>query len=282
VVNLNRRKWLARKGAKARVNNLRHLNDETRYPQLVAFVEEALYTFTDALLDMFDVRLWELHGECRREFKNDRLAATQTINETMYVLSVLGRLYLDASPDDTPMGGEVKDDLTDDVVRLALKNAEHLTRPEDDAFVDYFSKKHRQVQNFSKRLLDVMVFQRSSSDGGLLEGLKLIDEIHAGTKRKLPTAAPTGFVPPVWESEVFGEEGLNSRTGKARPVGPSSAQLRDSGAVGAAREVALRRRVRRKQSKVSAARALPDSKVILARGAQGRHWVVGGTLVSRT
>ena len=212
MVNLNRRKWLARKGAKARVNNLRHLNDETRYPQLAAFAEEALYTFTDALLDMFDVRMWELHSECRREFKNDRLAATQTINETMYVLSVLGRLYLDASPNDTSVGSEVQDELTDDAVRLALKNAEHLTRPEDDAFVDYFSKKHRQVQNFSKRLLDVMVFHRSSSDGGLLEGLKLIDEIHAGTKRKLPTAAPTGFVPPVWEPEVFGEEGLNWRS----------------------------------------------------------------------
>lgn len=212
VVNLNRRKWLARKGAKARVNSFRHLNDETRYPQLAAFVEEALYTFTDALLDMFDVRMWELHGECRREFKNDRLAATQTINETMHVLSVLGRRYLDVSLDDMPMGGEVKGELTDDVVRLALKNAEHLTRPEDDAFVDYFSKKHRQVQIFSKQLLAVMVFQRSSSDGGLLEGLKLIDEIHAGTKRKLPTTAPTGFIPPVWKPEVFGEEGLNWRS----------------------------------------------------------------------
>lgn len=140
VVNFNRRKWLARKGAKARVNNLRHLNGETRYPQLAAFAEEALYTFTDALLDMFDARLWELHGECRREFKNDRLAATQTINETMYVLRVLARLYLNASPNDTSLGSEVQDELTDNAVRLALKNAEHLTRPEDDAYVDYFSQ----------------------------------------------------------------------------------------------------------------------------------------------
>lgn len=204
VVNLNRRKWLARKGAKARVNNLRHLNDETRYPQLVAFVEEALYTFTDALLDMFDARLWELHGECRLEFKKDRLAATKTINETMAVLRILGELYLGFD--------DVSPSLTHNDVRIALTNAERLTRPEDDVYTDYFAKRHRQVQNFSKKLLEVMTFQRGSPDAGLLEGLELINEIHAGTRRKLPTGAPTAFVPTVWASEVFGGEGLDWRS----------------------------------------------------------------------
>ena len=78
--------------------------------------------------------------------------------------------------------------------------------------MDYFSKKHRQVQNFSKRLLEVMAFHQNSGNGGLLEGLELISDIHSGVRRKLPTSAPTGFVPTVWEPEVFGKEGLNWRS----------------------------------------------------------------------
>lgn len=213
LLNPNRRKWLAKKSSRARADNLSHLQDQVRYPQLAAFAEEALYTFTDALLDMLDARLWELHGECRNEFKQDRLAATKTINETMRVLGVLGRLYLGDLPDSMPKeSGSAGTKLSENEVRLALKNAEHLTRPEDDAYVDYFAKKHRQVQNFSKRLLEVMTFHRNSGDGGLLEGLELINEIHAGVRRKLPMDAPTGFIPTVWEPEVFGENGVDWRS----------------------------------------------------------------------
>lgn len=204
TLNPNRHKWLAKKGAKGRVNNLRNLNEESRYPQLAAFVQEALFTFTDALLDMFDARLWELHGECRLEFKKDRLAATKTINETMAVLQKLGDLFLGV--------GDAGSTPTHEEVQTALINAQRLTRPEDDAYTDYFVKRHRQVQNFSKKLLEVMTFQRGSPDGGLLEGLELIKEIHAGSRRKLPTGAPTAFVPAVWVSEVFSREGLNWRS----------------------------------------------------------------------
>ena len=210
ALNPNRRKWLAKKSSRARADNLSNLQDQARYPQLAAFAEDALYTFTDALLEMLDARLWELHSDCRNEFKKDRLAATRTINETMYVLSVLGRLYLGTSLGDAPADGEPKP--SEEEVRLALKNAEQLTRPEDDAYVDYFSRKHRQVQNFSKRLLDVMTFHRSSADGGLLEGLKLINEIHTGVRRKLPTDVPTSFIPAVWVSEMFNEGGLDWRS----------------------------------------------------------------------
>ena len=66
----NRRKWLAKRGSRARADNLGSLQEQVRYPQLAAFAEEALYTFTDALLEMLDARLWDLHGECRNEFNS--------------------------------------------------------------------------------------------------------------------------------------------------------------------------------------------------------------------
>ena len=132
------------------------------------------------------------------------LLALEVINETMGVLRKLGSLFLG-------MAGAAAA-LTEAEVRRALSTAEHLTRPEDDAYTDYFAARHRKVQNFSKRLLEVMTFDRNTGDAGLLEGLALVAEIHAGIRRKLPTTAPTRFIPPVWESEVFGDEEFNWRS----------------------------------------------------------------------
>ena len=200
----NRRKWLARKASRARADNLGNQQDQTRLPQLAAFAKASLLEFTDVLLDMFDARLWELHGECRLAFRNDRLAATKAINETMAVLQKLGSLFLGVA--DTDAAPSEED------VRWALSNAQHLTRPENDAYTDYFAARHRKVQNFSKRLLEVMTFHSSTGDAGLPEGLQIIADIHAGVRRKLPAGAPTSFIPPIWEPEVFGDEGLNWRS----------------------------------------------------------------------
>ena len=212
ALNPNRLKWLAQKGSRLKPYRLQRLKDEVRLPLLVAFLHEALFTFTDAAVEMVDVRLWELQGESKREFKNDCLAATQTISDTLRVLSATGRLWLEdalagASPPDVSHL-----ELSPAQVEQALAQAENLIRPEQDAYVDYFATKHRKVQNFSKRLLEVMDYHASSPDEGLLEGLALVREIHAGVRRKLPSGTPTAFIPDVWRDEVFTEGGLNWRS----------------------------------------------------------------------
>jgi TnpA family transposase len=211
VLNPNRLKWLAKKGSRASPQSLRGLREQTRYPILMAFLGEALYTFTDAVVEMVDQRLWDLHGDARRAFQSDRLAATKTINETLEVFQVIGTAFLDSELE----GGDVREvayrHLTQEQVELALVKAAHLIRPENDAYVDYFVKRYRSVQNFSKKLLSTLRFHASSTDQGLLEGLGLIRDIHEGRRRKLPSGAPTAFIPEVWRGEVMVEEGLDWR-----------------------------------------------------------------------
>lgn len=210
VINPNRRKWLAKRTSRSRLDNLGNLSEQTRYPLLAAFVEEALYTFTDALVEMVDARLWELHSKCRNQFKKDRLNATNTISNTLAVLKALAQTVLKQRRQ--PSNGTALQDIDVDQIEEAVSKADTLIRPEDDAYVDYFSKKHQAVQNFSKRLLEVMCFYKNVDDKGLLEGLRLIHDIHAGNRRKLPSSAPTAFVPGAWVSEVFTGEGLNWRS----------------------------------------------------------------------
>lgn len=56
-----------------------------------------------------------------------------------------------------------------------------------------------------------MQFHSRSNDQGLLQALALVQEIHAGTRRKLPDTAPTEFIPDTWRSYVIEAEGFNRR-----------------------------------------------------------------------
>ena len=212
VLNPNRVKWLSKRGASARVQGLRELKEASRYPVLLTFLKERLYLFSDDVVEMVNQRLWELYSESKRSFQSDRLAATKTINETLAALKVLGYVLLDASVDDEAVRQAAFDRLTPEKLEAALGRADTLIRPEDDAYVDYFVKHHQKVQNFSRMLLSTLTFRARGGDGGLLEGLALVTEIHDGKRRKLPVNTPTRFIPKVWLPEVTTEEGFNWRS----------------------------------------------------------------------
>jgi hypothetical protein len=44
---------------------------------------------------MVDQRVWKLYGEAKRAFEQDRLKATQTINEKLQTLYEIGQILLD-------------------------------------------------------------------------------------------------------------------------------------------------------------------------------------------
>lgn len=96
-LNPNRINHLARIGARATNQYLQRANGAKRYPILVAFLKQSLYNFTDDLIEMVDQRIWKLYGEAKRNFEQDRLKATETINEKLQTLYDLGQLLL--SPD---------------------------------------------------------------------------------------------------------------------------------------------------------------------------------------
>lgn len=212
AVNPNRLKWLAKRGSRASAQGLKAMKASVRYPILMAFLQEAHVTFTDAVIEMVDQRLWELYSEAKREFRDDRLAATKRINETLTVFKLIGNILADTSIDDATVRRVALERLREGQLEQALGQADRLIRPENDDFSDYFAKRHRKVQRFSRRFLSTMQFHASSHDAGLLEGLRLVGEIHAGQRRKLPSATPTAFVPASWTDEIFTDGGLNWRS----------------------------------------------------------------------
>lgn len=97
-LNPNRVKFLAKIGARATNQYLQRANEVRRYPILIAFLKQSLYNFTDDLIEMFDQRLWELYSQAKRQFEQDRLRATKSINQKLQTLEMSMLLTAGALP----------------------------------------------------------------------------------------------------------------------------------------------------------------------------------------
>jgi TnpA family transposase len=210
-LNPNRMNHLASIGARATNQYLQRANEPKRYPILVAFLKQSLYNFTDDLIEMVDQRLWKLYGEAKRAFEQDRLKATATINAKLQTLYQLGQVLLNPDVEDNTVRTKAFEHISQSQLQTALGETKQLIRPENDAYVDYFGKSYKRVRHFSSRFLATLQFQSRQEDQGLLKALQLVREIHAGTRRKLPEDAPTGFVPEAWRPYVVPAEGIDRR-----------------------------------------------------------------------
>lgn len=211
MLNPNRVNYLAKIGVRATNQYLQRAPEVRRYPILVAFLKQSLYNFVDDLIEMVDQRLWKLHNEARRTFEADRLQATKTINEKLQTLHKLGQILLDAGVDDQEVRTTAFEYIPPVKLETALGETKQLIRPEQDAYVDYFGKFYPRIRRFSSHFLTTLQFHSRGNDQGLLSALELVREMHAGTRRKLPSTAPTEFIPDPWRIYVIEANGFNRR-----------------------------------------------------------------------
>ena len=210
-LNPNRINHLAKLGARATNQYLQRANEAKRYPILLTFLKQSLYNFTDDLIEMVDQRVWKLYGEAKRAFEQDRLKATQTINEKLQTLYEIGQILLDPDVEDTTVRTTAFEHISQVKLQAAMGETKQLIRPENDAYVDYFGKSYKRVRHVSSRFLATLQFHTRQDDQGLLKALQLVREIHAGNRRKLPDDAPTAFIPDAWLPYVIQLVGLDRR-----------------------------------------------------------------------
>jgi TnpA family transposase len=210
-LNPNRINHLAKIGARATNQYLQRASEVRRYPILVCFLKQSLYNFTDDLIEMVDRRLWELYNQAKRNFDSDRLMASKTIDEKLKTLQDIGQILLNQNIEDNSVRAKTFEYIAPDELKVSLSETKQLIRPENDAYVDYFGKSYNRVRRFSSKLLTILQFQARGNDSGLLTALNLVHEIHLGRRRKLPTDAPTDFIPEPWLPYVLEEQEINRR-----------------------------------------------------------------------
>lgn len=211
VLNPNRVKFLAGIGARVSNQYLQRTSAERRYPILMAFLKESLYSLTDDVIEMVDQNIWRLYGDAKRTFENDRLRAARTINQKLVTLRDLGAVVFDAEVDDSAVRKAIFEHIPAEQLKTSLAETEQLIRPEDDAFVDYFARHYISLKKMAKKLLATLSFQARVADRGLLEALDLVKGLFEDVIRKVPANAATGFIPHTWLNYVLEDGGIQRR-----------------------------------------------------------------------
>ena len=199
----NRINHLAKTGARATNQYLQRAPQRRRYPILMAFLKQSLYNLTDDFIEMFDQRLWEIYRQAKREFEQARLQATQSINEKLTTLNQIGQILLDPEVEDATVRQATFACIDPEQLQLAMTESAQLIRPKHDAYIDYFRQSYSRIRRFSGKLLETLQFEAKGEANGLLKALALVHEIHLGQRRKLPSDAPTDFIPEVWHAYIF-------------------------------------------------------------------------------
>ena len=210
-LNPNRINYLAKIGTRATNQYLQRASEVRRYPILICFLKQSLYNFTDDLIEMVDQRLWELYNQAKRNFDSDRLLASKTIDQKLKTLQDIGQILLDQNIEDNSVRAQTFEYINPDELKVSLSETKQLIRPENDAYVDYFGKSYNSVRRFSGKFLATLKFQVRGSDSGLLKALNLVQEIHLGKRRKLPSDAPTDFIPEPWQAYVLSGKEVDRR-----------------------------------------------------------------------
>jgi TnpA family transposase len=198
LVNPNRFKWLAKIGAQISKQNLLNSTQERRVCVLIAFLHQSLYSFSDDVINMFDQRLWALYTQAKNKYEEDRRKAQATINENLNILQLLGDVLLDDTLEEHQVRQKVFAHIERQTLRTKLQQNKALLRPPQDAYVDYFFKEYAAVRNAAKPLLMTLTFEPWGDDGGLMTALGFVKEIYEAKRNRIPTSAPTGFVPQDW------------------------------------------------------------------------------------
>lgn len=196
-LNANYQRALFHYVRKCSADRLREVAGPRRVALLVCFLRQSYRDAIDQAVDMFDKLLTRTHTRAEHELNDQMRSQRQTIKAALAALRSLGAIILDDSVDNAAL----RPRLFAAVPRAALEAQvagldEWVTGKKSDAFHGLV-RRFSHLRQFSPVLLRALEFLPDAGDGDVpcLEALRVLKEMNADLKRKLPEDAPTDFIP---------------------------------------------------------------------------------------
>jgi len=196
-LNANYQRALFHYVRKCSADRLREAGRDRRLAALVCFLRQSYRDAVDQAVDMFDKLLTRTQTRAEHEMDEQMRGQRQTIKAAMASLRSLGAIILDDSVAATALRPRLfaavpRDALVAQVAGLD----EWVTGTKSDSFHGLV-RRFNHLRQFSPILLRALEFLPDAGDGDLpcLEALRVLKEMNADLKRKLPEDAPTDFIP---------------------------------------------------------------------------------------
>ena len=196
-LNANYQRALFHYVRKCSADRLREAGRDRRLAALVCFLRQSYRDAVDQAVDMFDKLLTRTHTRAEHELDDQMRGQRQTIKAALAALRSLGAIILDDSVAATALRPQLFAAVPRDALAAQVAGLdEWVTGKKSDVFHGLV-RRFNHLRQFSPVLLRALEFLPDAGDGDVpcLEALRVLKEMNADLKRKLPDDAPTDFIP---------------------------------------------------------------------------------------
>jgi TnpA family transposase len=196
-LNANYQRALFHYVRKCSADRLREVAQPRRLTSLVCFLRQSYRDAVDQAVDMFDKFLTRTHTRAEHELADQMRGHRQTIKAALAALRSLGAVILDDSIGNAALRPRLFDAVPRDVLEAQMAGLdEWVTGQKSDVFHGLV-RRFSHLRQFSPVLLRVLEFIPDAGDDEIpcLEAIRVLKEMNADLKRKLPEDAPTDFIP---------------------------------------------------------------------------------------
>jgi TnpA family transposase len=196
-LNANYQRALFHYVRKCSADRLREVARPRRLAALACFLRQSYRDAVDQAVDMFDKLLIRTHTRAEHELSDQMRSQRQTIKAALATLRSLGAIILDDAVGNDALRPRLfaavpREELQAQVAGLS----EWVTGTKSDVFHGLV-RRFGHLRQFAPVLLRALEFSPDAGDGDVpcLEALRVLKEMNADSKRKLPEDAPTDFIP---------------------------------------------------------------------------------------
>jgi TnpA family transposase len=196
-LNANYQRALFHFVRKCSADRLREVTRPRRLASLVCFLRQSYRDAVDQAVDMFDKFLTRTHTRAEHELDDQVRSQRQTIKAALAALRSLGAIILDDSVGNAALRPRLFAAVPRDVLEAQIAGLdEWVTGKKSDVFHGLV-RRFSHLRQFSPVLLRALEFIPDAGDNEIpcLEAIRVLKEMNADLKRKLPEDAPTDFIP---------------------------------------------------------------------------------------
>jgi TnpA family transposase len=205
MLNPNRVKFLAQVGRKATNQYLQRLNEERRYPILIAILKQSLIDITDEIIEMYDQCLWGCYTDAKKDLEAFQKSVARSKNEKLRFFRDIGLVLMNPKVPNVDVRTVCFKYVSSEILQKALEETNQIIRPNDDGYFDYLARRYSYIRRFAPTFLSAFSFLSDKPNDSLLKAIDLICELDKkGLRCRVPKDAPHAFVSKKWKPYIFG------------------------------------------------------------------------------
>ena len=175
---------------------LRDLDEDRRYPMLLAALSAAHTEIVDELVQLFDQALAGTGHRAKNLLKEQAVERAAADQQRLGLLDDILVPVLDDNLDDTAVGAAVRG-LGRGRLEAAARAGQDRT-PRDGGHLQLIEARYAHVRSFAPPVLAALTFSASVTPSEVLAAVELLQAMNADSRRRLPEDAPVDFIPARW------------------------------------------------------------------------------------